>query len=618
MNSLAASSETTGSKRKISPETIEDKVMREWSEAQDSPSSESLVSEWIDWSGIEHHVFRLQRQLANAVEHHNRKAARHYKWLIRNSRNVRMLVIRTVTQENKGRKTPGVDGKTYMTPEARKELLELVSLRKKPLPVRRVYIKKKNGKQRPLGIPSIHDRVCQAIHKMAMEPEWDIQFEPNSYGFRPSRSTWDAVEQIFVMLSQKKSPQWVIEGDIKGFFDHVDHEKLLVKLAPEDRPFIRRILKAPIIEPDKGRVPSFRGTPQGGIISPILANIALHGMEEELREQALQMGFGYSRRTPGINIVRYADDFVISCKTKEQAESFIPVVAQWLREAAGVELSLKKTKITHIDEGFDFLGFNVRKYSGKLLIKPSKDSKLSILQKVKELLNSNKTAKVETIIRTLNPLIRGWANYYSSGVSKEIFSYCDYRIHEMLWQWAKRRHPMKNAKWIKAKYFSRHGNRDWMFTSGKYDIFHMSDVPIIRHIKVQGNRSPYRANDGDYFDQRHKQLLLKRLDGFQKKVIMKTDGKCGLCGRFISEEHFRKWKQSGENNIGFHHMIPPHLGGHNTVKNVFVTHRWCREQHHKKHGHDTMPDNPWRFLCTGESIVNGKVVWESESKAANN
>jgi RNA-directed DNA polymerase len=164
MNSLAASSETAGSKRKISPETIEDKVMREWSEAQDSPSNESLVSEWIDWSGIEHHVFRLQRQLANAVEHRNRKAARHYKWLIRNSRNVRMLAIRTVTQENKGRKTPGVDGKTYMTPEARKELLELVSLRKNPLPVRRVYIKKKNGKQRPLGIPSIHDRVCQAIH----------------------------------------------------------------------------------------------------------------------------------------------------------------------------------------------------------------------------------------------------------------------------------------------------------------------------------------------------------------------------------------------------------------------------------------------------------------------
>ncbi len=423
---------------------------------------------------------------------------------------------------------------------------------------------------------------------------------------------------VFSILAQRESSQWVIEGDIKGFFDNVEHEKLLMKLAPEDRTFIRRILKAPTIEPERGRIPSVKGTPQGGLISPLIANIALHGMEETLREQAFQMGFGSSREKPGVHIVRYADDFLITCKTKEQAEAFIPVVATWLQEHAGVELSLEKTKITHIDEGFNFLGFNIRKYGGKLLIKPSKDSKLSILRKVKMVLDLNKTAKVETIIRTLVPLIRGWANYYSTVVSKEVFSYCDYRIHEMLWRWAKRRHPKKSAKWIKARYFVRRGNRDWVFTDGTRDIFRMNSVPIIRHIKIQGNRSPHRASDSDYFGQRRKRLLLKRLNGFQKKVVEKTDGKCGLCGRLISEEHFRKWQQNGENNIGFHHMIPSHLGGHNTVANVFVIHRWCREQHYRKHGGDTMPENPGRFLSSREFIVNGKVFWRSEPKAANN
>ena len=308
MNNLSALSEPTGPKRHIPLEATEDEVLRAWLESQEASPEDSTFNTWIEWNEVEAHVSRLQRQLANAVEHNNRKAVRHYKWLIRGSHHAQMMAIRQVTQENNGRSTPGIDGLIYPTPEKRDELLKLVNLKRRPLPVRRVYIRKKNGKQRPLGIAPIHDRVCQAIHKMAMEPEWEIQFEPNSYGFRPGRSTWDAIGQVFNLMAKKHSPQWVIEGDIKGFFDNVDHEKLLVRLAAEDRTFIRKILKTPIIDPEKGKIPNITGTQQGGIISPLLANIALQGMERDLRECAFRMGFGRQRSLPGINIVRYADD----------------------------------------------------------------------------------------------------------------------------------------------------------------------------------------------------------------------------------------------------------------------------------------------------------------------
>ena len=262
-----------------------------------------------------------------------------------------------------------------------------------------------------MTVPTVQDRVGQALHKLAMEPEWEMQFEPNSYGFRPQRSTWDAIAQCFTLLSRRDAPPWVIEGDIQGFFDHVDHDKLLARLAPEDRGYVRRILRAPTLDRKRGLLANLRGTPQGGILSPLLANIALHGMETALKAIARRQGGPSNPSGVGIHIVRYADDFIITCPTKEQAEQCLEAIATWLQEQVGVELNREKTHITAMTEGFDFLGFNLRKYQGKLLIKPSKASPLAFLRKVKALLATHQTTRTDVLLQRLNPLLRGWAHY---------------------------------------------------------------------------------------------------------------------------------------------------------------------------------------------------------------
>ena len=569
----------------------------------------------IDWNAAEAHVARLQRQLAQAVEHQNRSAIRHYKHLLRHSHHAKLLAIRLVTQENQGRKTPGVDGRIALTASQRDILVQTIDLERRPLPVRRVFIPKKNGKLRPLGIPTIQDRVGQALHKLAMEPEWDLQFEPNSYGFRPQRSTWDAIAQCFTLLSRRNSPPWVIEGDIQGFFDHVDHDKLLARLAPEDRGYVRRILQAPTLDPKRGLLANLRGTPQGGILSPLLANIALHGMETALQTIARHQGGLSNPSGVGIHIVRYADDFIITCPTKEQAEQCLEAIATWLHEQVGVELNREKTHITAMTEGFDFLGFNLRKYHGKLLIKPSKASQLAFLGKVKALLTANQTTRTDILLYRLNPLLRGWAYYYRTVVSKQVFSYCDYRLYQMLWQWARRRHPQKSKRWVQAKYFTQRGSRHWVFTDGQRDVFHLAAVPILRHIKVQGRRSPFRPADAAYYVRRRQQLLRRQWTGFQQRIVAKTAGQCGLCARPILEDpvHHQGPSVSG---IRFHQMIPPSLGGQATLANVFVTHRWCQQQYVRRFGPHHLPDNPTRFLTQDEVLQDGRVVPARQSSPA--
>src|SRR5712692_3030690 len=327
--------------------------------------------------------------------------------------------------------------------------------RRKGRPLRRPY-----GKKRPLGIPCMRCRAMQALYLLALDPVAETTADPNSYGFRPGRSTADAIEQCFNALGKHLSPQWILEGDIKGCFDAISHEWLLTHI-PMEKAILKKWLKAGFMEKHV-LYPTEAGTPQGGICSPVLANMTLDGLERALRE-AIRPTTRKGNKAK-VHLIRYADDFLISGSSKEVLEQEVkPVVEQFMRER-GLELSQEKTVITHIENGFDFLGQHVRKYKGKLLIKPSKESVQELSEKVRKIVKDNKQTPAGKLIAQLNPIIRGWALYHRHVASKDTFSKVDHAIFELLWQWAKRRHPKKGSRWVKDKYFHVIGKRKWVFS----------------------------------------------------------------------------------------------------------------------------------------------------------
>lgn len=457
----------------------------------------------IDWQVVHRNVRRLQARIVKATQEGRWNKAKALQHLLTHSFSGKALAVKRVT-ENQGKRTAGVDGETWNTP--RKKAMALGSLRQRgyrPQPLRRTYIPKRNGKQRPLGIPTMTDRAMQALYTLALDPIAETLGDPNSFGFRAGRSTADAISMCFHLLSRQCSPQWILEGDLQACFDRISHEWLLANI-PLEKTILRQWLKAGYMERHV-LYPTEAGTPQGGIISPVLANLTLDGLQSALHEIFAPPHRGQGRQ---VNLVRYADDFIITARSKETLENEVrPLVENFMRER-GLTLSPEKTCITHIEDGFDFLGQNVRKYDGKLLIKPAKKNVQTFLAKVQELLKTNQQTPTGKLILQLNPIIRGWAQYHRHVVSKQVFNSVDNAIFHMLRRWAKRRHPGKTDRWIKERYFRSVGRRNWVF-HGKIDgqdhcLNLAAQIPIVRHIKIKGAANPYDPDWQMYFDHRQR------------------------------------------------------------------------------------------------------------------
>ena len=447
----------------------------------------------IHWQAVNQEVRRLQVRIVKAQQQGKWGKVKALQHLLTHSFSGKALAVKRVT-ENQGKRTPGVDGEIWKTPQKKAEAIETLKQQGyHPRPLRRIYIPKSNGAQRPLSIPTMKDRAMQALYLLALDPIAEIQADPNSYGFRRERSTADAIDQCHTVLSNRAGAEWILEGDLKACFDRISHD-WLVAHAPMDKTILSKWLKAGFIE-KRVLKPTEEGTPQGGICSPVLANLALDGLEAKLREKYPKAS--NASRKAKANLVRYADDFIITGSSKELLENEIkPLVEQCMRER-GLELSQEKTHITHITTGFDFLGQNVRKYKdGKVLVKPSTKNVNTFLKNIRKLIKENAQATAGNLIVRLNPKIRGWANCHRHVSSKHTFVEVDDAIFRALWQWAKRRHPKKPGRWIKEKYFHSIGQRNWVFcgeveeqdgTTRKVQLFYAHTVPIERHTKIKGD-----------------------------------------------------------------------------------------------------------------------------------
>jgi RNA-directed DNA polymerase len=544
------------------------------------------AAEWyaIDWQAINRNVRRLQVRIVQATKERRWGRVRALQRLLTHSYSGKVLAVRRVT-ENNGKATPGVDQEIWDTPE--KKTLAVHALKRRGYqsqPLRRVYIPKSDGRtMRPLGIPTMIDRGQQALHLLALDPVVETTADRNSYGFRQKRSCADAIGQCFLAL-RRANAQWILEGDIKSCFDKISHDWLLAHV-PMDRVILQKWLKSGYMEKHVLHE-STDGTPQGGIISPALANCALDGLERLLQEKfpARKRLKSFGGEKPCVHLVRYADDFVITSKSKELLEGEIkPLVEQFVQER-GLELSPTKTVITHVERGFDFLGQNVRRYpKGKLLIKPSKKNVGTFLNGIRRIIKDAHGASAADLIDQLNLKIRGWANYHRHVVSKRTFGRVDHTIFSNLWQWARRRHPNKPSRWVKAKYFERRRDRDWTFFDETCDdegrpnkvwLYNAKSTPIKRHVKVKGEANPYDPTYETYFEEREGAHMLDTFRGTRTLRFLwhEQRGLCTLCNTKITR--ITGWR--------LHYCVPRVKGGSTGATNCVLLHPECHDRVHRQ------------------------------------
>lgn len=472
-------------------------------------NTKSLTFQWetIDWKQIEYDVNRLQTRIAKATAKEDNNKAKRLQYLLTHSFSAKAYAVRKVTT-NKGKNTSGVDKKLWSTSASKmKAVLSLTDKNYRAKPLKRVYIAKKGkSKKRPLGIPTMYDRAMQTLYALALEPIAETKGDTISFGFRRGRSAKDACEQIFCVLARKCSPTWILEGDIKGCFDNISHEWLQDNI-PMDKRIMKQFLKSGFIY--EGELfPTETGSPQGGSISSIYANMTLDGLEKVIQDKYHKNSKGkienHYRAKTKVNLIRYADDFIITANSKEVAEELKTIVSQFL-QSRGLSLSEEKTTITHIDKGFDFLGWTFKKYKGKLIVKPSKRSIKNLIRKCSTIiLREGKASTQSDLIRRLNQVIRGWTNYHKHVVASKVFSYINNTLYYLLQLWAKHRHPNKNKWWRLNKYWHEKNGKRWLFMTNDYSLINLRRIKIVRHPKLQISKTPFL--DKDYFDLRKLKL----------------------------------------------------------------------------------------------------------------